>query len=275
MTVLVTGARGRVGRAVIDTLRADGEDVRATSNDPAAADLPVPTVAADLADPSTLGPALDGVDQVFLYANAQGAAGVAAALRDAGVAHVVVLSSISAVEAPDGAIGREHRAVEEAVRASGVPATLLQPEAFATNTLSWAPGVREHGRVETPLADAHTRPIHERDIADVAVDALRGGPSRGRAVMLTGPESLTFSDQVAVLGRELGRDVELVELTVEGYREQMAASGAPSFVADTLVAMWSRTVGTPLPVHPASEVLGRPARSYAEWVRDHRAAFTS
>lgn len=275
MTVLVTGARGRVGRAVVDALLAAGDvDVRATSRDPARLDLPVPVAAADLADPASLHPALEGVDQVFLYADAQGAPGVVEVLREAGIAHVVVLSSISVVDAPEGGIGREHRVVEDAVLASGVPTTLLRPEAFATNTLDWGPDVRRRGVVETPHAGAHTRPIHERDIADVAVDALRGGSARGRAITLTGPDSLTFADQVRAIAAEIGRDVTLVELDEEQFRERLAAEGTPGFVADTLLPMWAATVGVPQPVHPVSEVLAQRARTYAEWVRDHREAFS-
>src|SRR5438105_4082905 len=98
--ILVTGARGHVARAVIDQLLTAGVSVRAASRDPKSANLPpqVEVVQADLAEPSTLGPALDGVAQIFLYANPTGIAGVLDAARAAGVEQVVLLSSSSVVE---------------------------------------------------------------------------------------------------------------------------------------------------------------------------------
>jgi uncharacterized protein YbjT (DUF2867 family) len=117
-------------------------------------------------------------------------------------------------------------------------------------------------------------PIHEADIADVTVAALTGAHGvRGTAPSLSGPESLSFRDQVAVIAAEAGRDVEVAEISPEVFRERTAGGHAPSWVADTLLRLWAAADGKPQPVDDVAPLLGRPGRTFAEWVRDHRDAF--
>ncbi|GAA4765131.1 NAD(P)H-binding protein [Actinomycetospora chibensis] len=274
--ILVTGARGHVGRAVLDGLLAAGvpaDRLRASGRDPSVLGVPagIITVAADLADPSTLPAAFDGVEQAFLYASGDGSL-VAEAARAAGVAHVVLLSSLSVLDDdPEDRIGAMHRGAEAPWHDAGVTATFLRPGAFATNTLDWADGVRA-GLVELPCPDSHVTPIHEADIADVAVAALTGGAVRGTAPSLTGPESLSFREQVGVIAAEVGREVEVAGLSADDYRERMGRF-APPWVADTLLRLWSASDGRPQPVDDVAPLLGAPGRSFATWVRDHLDAF--
>jgi uncharacterized protein YbjT (DUF2867 family) len=96
----------------------------------------------------------------------------------------VLLSSASALDDdPADLIGAMHRRAEDPLREADLAATLLRPGAFAGNTLDWAGGVRA-GRVELPYPDIHVTPIHEDDIADVAVAALTGGDVRSGAPKL-------------------------------------------------------------------------------------------
>lgn len=279
MTVLVTGARGRVGRAVLDGLLAAGlpaGELRASGRDASLLDLPagVAAVSADLGDPAGLAAALEGVDQAFLYATAGDPALLADALDAAGTVHAVLLSSAS-VHLDDAAsdpIAAHHLGAERALAAARADVTALRPGAFASNALAWASGVRTAGRVELARPGAHTTPIHERDIADAAVAALTTGVGRGAPVELSGPESLTFSDQVAILAAELGRPLELVELTDEQARAAMSAH-VPTEVVDALLRLWAASDGVPEPVHDVVAVTGRPGRSFATWAHDHRTAF--
>jgi uncharacterized protein YbjT (DUF2867 family) len=274
--ILVTGARGRVGRAVLDALLAAGvpaDRLRASGRDASTLDAPagVATVGADLADPSTLPAAFEGVEQAFLYASGDGST-VADAARAAGVGHLVLLSSLSTLDDdPEDRIGAMHRAAEAPWHGADLDATFLRPGAFATNTLDWADGVRA-GLVELPYPDSHVTPIHEADIADVAVAALTGGDVRGTAPSLTGPESLSFREQVGVIAAEVGREVEVRALSEDEYRERMGRF-APPWVADTLLRLWAASDGKPQPVDDVAPLLGRPGRTFAQWARDHRDAF--
>ena len=130
MTVLVTGARGDVGAAVLAGLLAAGEPVRASSRAPRPGEFPagVEVARADLADPASWPAALAGVRKVFLYAHPEGAAEFAAAARKAGVEHVVLLSS-STVLYPDAAaspIALRHLAAERALDEAGLDRTFVR-----------------------------------------------------------------------------------------------------------------------------------------------------
>ena len=167
MTVLVTGARGAIARNVINQLLDAGVTVRAASRVPGATDLPegVEPVRVDFTAPETLAPALEGVEKVFLYAAHEGIEAFTAAAQEAGVKHVVLLSSAASAD-PENQIGRMHYVVEQALEASGIPWTFVRPAMFATNSLWWAESIRKEGVVRLPYPDAPVNPIHERDIAE-------------------------------------------------------------------------------------------------------------
>ncbi len=269
-SVLVTGARGAVGSGVVAGLRAAGVPVRAAGRDPDRLDLPddVERVRLDLADPSSFGPALDGVRAVFCYVTGELDAFASAAAR-AGVEHATLLSSESVIIEPDpvpGGIAAHHADAETALRGAGLPTTALRPGAFDRNTYQWWSGIRA-GVVELPYPHAASAPIDERDIADVAVAALLGGPA-DESPHLTGPESLTFAEQVGIVAAHLGRPIEVREADPSTVRGQMLAR-MPEGVVDSLFRYWAHTLDGPAPVTgEVADRTGHPARTYASWVAD-------
>ncbi|MER7705226.1 NAD(P)H-binding protein [Kitasatospora sp. NPDC097605] len=279
--ILVTGATGQVGAEVLAQLLAAGADVRAGARTPAkpAPPTPVESAVLDLTDPATYGPALAGVEKVFLYAVPQGTAGFLAAAKEAGVRHVVVLSSQTVVDAfpVQKPIVEMHRAVEDAVLASGIPYTFLRPHNFATNILMWGwpESIRAEGRIRFPYPESHSDAIHEKDIAAVAVAALTGTGHEGRAYFLSGPVSITQREQLAALSEALGRPLVFEELTDAEAREALAPI-VPVWVMDAVVGYWAGSDGVPTEVSDTVErITGRPARTFAEWARDHAADFTA
>lgn len=275
MTILVTGARGHVGRAVLDALVDAGQDVRASSRDAATLDVPTAKVSADLEDPSTLDPALEGVDAVFLYTRPQGIEGFVKAAEAAGVRHVVLLSSSATLE-PQSAqsrIARLHRAAEQALIAAPFASTALNPGAFATNVLGWRADIAE-GVVRTPYPDARIGAIHERDIGDVAARILVDRSHAGQALALTGPAPISFRRQAEVLADVLGRPLRVEELTPEQAAERMAALGWPPEVPPDVLGAWERTTREPsLVTDVVREVTGNAPRTFRQWAEDHRADF--
>jgi uncharacterized protein YbjT (DUF2867 family) len=277
MTILVTGARGEVGRAVLTGLLDAGvpaTQLRASGRDPRRLDVPagVTPVAADLGDQASLTAALDGVDQLFLYAPHGDTAPMAAALREAAPEHVVLLSAAAIDEPRGGALATIHLAFEEAVTATGVTATALRPGTFTSNALDWAGEIRGTGTVSLPYPDSHFAPIHPADIADVAVAVLTDKAQRGAPILLTGPESLTIRDEIGVLARELGRDIRLAELTPEQARARMI-NHMPAAIADTLLGLAAAANGVPRRIHDVEPITGRPGRTFAQWVHENRDAF--
>jgi uncharacterized protein YbjT (DUF2867 family) len=268
--ILVTGARGAVGSGVVAGLRAAGVPVRAAGRDPEKLDLPddVARVRLDLADPSSFVAALDGVRAVFSYVTGDLEAFGSAAAR-AGVEHAVLLSSESVLMEPEpvpGGIAAHHADAETALRGAGLPTTALRPGAFDGNTYQWWSGIRA-GLVELPYPHASSAPIDERDIADVAVAALLGAPA-DESPHLTGPESLTFAEQVGIVAAHLDRSIEVRELGPETARQQMLAR-MPEGVVDSLFRYWAHTLDGPASVtREVADRTGHPARTYASWVAD-------
>jgi uncharacterized protein YbjT (DUF2867 family) len=275
--ILVTGATGTVGRDVVRQLLEAHAEVRPVSRSPERASLPgAPrAVRGDLAEPESLRPALGDVDRVFLFPAAAPLDPFLDLARDAGVHHVVLLSSSAAADGESNAIARSHRMHERAVAASGLSWTYIRPGAFMANDLMWAPAVRGDGVVRAPYAQAATTPIDERDIAAVAVRALLDEDRHAHhAYQLTGPESLTVPDRVEILGKVLGRSLRFEELDPAQARELMVAR-MPAPVADAVLGMMARA-GSNAPVSPSvQQVTGRPPHTYADWVARNAAAWGS
>lgn len=276
MSVLVTGARGHVGRAVLDALVAAGQDVRAASRDATTLDVPAAKVSADLEDPSTLDAALDGVDAVFLYTRPSGIEGFVKAAEAAGVRHVVLLSSAATLE-PQSAqsrIARLHRAVEEALAAAPFASTVLNPGAFATNVLGWRAEIVS-GTIRIAYPDSRVGAIHERDIGDVAARILIDRSHGGQALALTGPAPISFREQAQVLAEVLGRPVGVEEESPERSAEKMVALGWPPEVPPEILRAWERTTREPsLVTDVVREVTGNAPRTFRQWAEEHRADFS-
>ncbi|WP_432114882.1 NAD(P)H-binding protein [Streptomyces sp. S1] len=281
MTVLVTGGRGRVASALLDLLAAAGIEARAGSRNPADLSPPpgVRTVHCDLTAPATFDTALHGVDSVFLYAEAAHADTFAERARATGVEHVVLLSS-SSVLAPDAdrnAVAARHLAAERALAAAAdsgaFEATHLQPGAFATNALAWARPLKTGGGPTLPYPHAHSDPIHERDLAEAALAVLTEPRLRGSSYWLTGPASLDFTEQLAILAQVTGRPAPHTAVTPEEWKESVAAF-MPEPVADGLLSHWAAHDGRPAPLTgTVEELTGHPPRTFATWATDHAEAF--
>lgn len=279
MIVLVTGATGNVGRNVVDLLLAEGVDVRATSRNPASLPAGVDAYAADLTEPDSFETALNGVDKVFLFPSPQGVHGFVAAAKAAGVRHIVLLSSIAVQETDtSNPIAQMHVTVEKAVEQSGIAWTFVRPGAFATNTLRWAPAIKDNGGVRLPYAQGHVSPIHEGDIASVAVAALLNDGHEGQAYALSGAESVSQARQVELIGQAVGKPLWVEDLIGDEARAELqtwfGTYGTPELV-ETMLGYFKSQVGRPAEVLDTVErVTGKPARTFAQWAVDHKADFS-
>ncbi|GAB3814323.1 SDR family oxidoreductase [Micromonospora zhanjiangensis] len=282
MTILITGARGAVGSSVLHGLRAAGHPLRASSRRPEQLRLPVgvrstdvEVVPLDLARPATFAAALRGVEQVFLYAEPGGIDELVRAAEAAGVRHVVLLSSSAALspDAEDDPLGRHHLLVERALTWSNLDTTILRPGAFAGNAYGWSQAIRRGDPVDLAYPEALLAPIHEDDIADVAVTALTGNAAvRGRAVTLTGPHGLTLREQVGEIAVRLGRDVPVRRPTRAAAEEQLGRF-MPADVAASLLDHQAGTVGIRPEISTAERITGKPGRTFGQWVDEHLDAF--
>jgi uncharacterized protein YbjT (DUF2867 family) len=264
VTTLVTGATGNTGRHVVAELVRRGERVRALTRDPAAAagrfPAEVELVAGTHTAPKSLDAALDGVSRLHITVTA-GLAEVGPELVrravDAGVRRITVVWG--------GWVGP----VEEAVANSGVEWTRLEPQEFMCNTLNWAESIRAEGIVREPY-DFPSALVHEADIAAVAAVALLDDGHAGRAYNLTGPESPTPRERIAILSEAIGRDVAFVRITHEQALDRLMATGVPRADAEYVIGWYAApNDASTTVVDTVEQVTGHPARTFTQWTTEH------
>ncbi len=277
MTVLVTNANGKVGQEVVRALLAKGVPVRvgARTPDKAAAQFPgADVVPFDYGNRATVDAALAGMTAVFSAAPYEllplAETDLIARAKAAGVRRFVKMSALGVEIDP----ASPHMIAETALRMSGLGWTIIRPTFFMQNYALMSAGtIRDQGRIYEPAGDGRSAFVDTRDIADVAVAVLTDAAHEGRIYALTGPESLTRAEVAAKIAAASGRPVAYVPVDDAALRAAMA--GAPA----TLVTLMSMLFAAVRAGHTAAihdgvpTVLGRPARSFDAFARDHAAVW--
>lgn len=275
--IVITGATGTVGRPLLETLSARNVELTAVARNPRG--LPARTVAADLADPTTLRPALDGADTLFLLlagdllVDAGDPRTLVETVVSAGVRRVVLLSSQAARTRPTAPSHARLRAYEDALRAAACEWTLLRPGGFASNSFAWAESVRAARTVAAPFADVALPVIDPADITAVAATVLTGENHEGQAYELTGPAPITPREQAEALSVALGEPVRFTELSRVEAKAAMLAFLPEPVAEGTLAILGDPTSEEQHVSGDVERLLGRPPRSYADWAAEHIAAF--
>jgi nucleoside-diphosphate-sugar epimerase len=158
---------------------------------------------------------------------------------------------------------------------SGVQWTRLEPQEFMSNTLTWIDSIRNEGVVREPY-DFPSALVHEADIGEVTAVALLEDGHAGRAYNLTGPQSLTPRERIAVLSRAIGREVTFVTITHEHAVDRLMATGASRADAEYVIGWYAApTEESTSVVDTVEQVTGRPARTFEQWVAEHAERFRS
>jgi uncharacterized protein YbjT (DUF2867 family) len=246
-----------------------GEHVRAlVRSEDRAAVVPAGAepVVGDLNRPETL--PLERVTGVFLLSGYRDLPVALSEMRRAGVQRVVLLSS-SAVPGGDmtNAVARYHIESEAAVRESGLAWTMLQPNSFMTNTLQWVPQLEAGDVVRAPFAGVRVATIDPADIGAVAARALTTSDHEGRSYRLSGPESLLPADRLAVLARVLDRPLRFEAQSDDEARAEMSAAMPAEYVDAFMRFFVDGTLDESEVLPTVESVLGRPPRSFEDWVR--------
>ncbi|MFD3555354.1 SDR family oxidoreductase [Streptomyces goshikiensis] len=277
--IVVTGATGNVGRPLTRALAEAGEQVTAVSRHRAEVPAGVRHLTADLAEPAGLAPALAEAKALFLLLSgslhAPGArpADVIDLAAASGVRRVVLLSSQGVETRPLGPSRVAMRAVEDALRDSGMDWAVLRPGGFASNAFAWAESVRTRGTVDAPFGDVGVPVVDPADIAEVAAACLLEDRHTGGVYVLTGPEVITPRQQAEAIAAALGSPVRFHELTRDEARAQMTRF-VPVELADDTLDIISAPIPAELRISPDVErVLGRVPHSFSDWVARNVAAF--
>jgi uncharacterized protein YbjT (DUF2867 family) len=281
MTVLVTGATGNVGSAVVRELRERGVPVRAFVRDPARVAGGVEVAVGDFDDPGSIRAAMEGVGRVFLSSadgprKAEHEAAVIDAAAAAGARLIVKASTIGAAAgSPLKPFDWNGRA-EDHLRRSGVPWVIVQSAFYMTNLLAAAEPVRA-GMLPAPAGSGRIAMIDPRDVAAVAAATLSTDGRAERTYRLTGPKAIGYERVAEELSRATGTDVRYVDVPPEAAHEELAAAGMPDWLVSHLDGVFGlirsgaleETTGT------VRAVTGREPRSFAEFARDHARLFSA
>ncbi|MFG2291028.1 SDR family oxidoreductase [Streptomyces sp. NPDC048595] len=279
--ILVTGASGNVGTALLARLHADGVAARAAYRDPRTTAQVIEAggaaVTLDLAMPETIRPALDGIEAVFLLGATSPAQtthelNMLEAAREVGVRMV----KLSVWRADEGlsAIARLHQPVEQSLVTSGLPWTILRPNFYLQNFLRQR-SIREAGEFSLPSITAPISFIDVGDIASVAARVLTTDGHDGRIYDLTGPKALTYAEAAEEFSDVLGKPVRYVGLPDDAARAAMLSRGLSEFSADALigVARAYRDGGAETVTSTVADLTGRAATGFADFVRRNRDVF--
>jgi len=279
--ILVIGATGTIGSEVASQLTATGAQVRALVRNPGVAHVPpgIEIFQGDLTIPQTLDPCLSGIDAVFLVWIAPRPSFAPAWDRIAKRARRIVFLS-APIKTPHPFFQQPNPVrdtaveIECAIESSGLEWTFLRPGMFAANArVWWASAIRAGKHVRWPYLDVPTAPIHQYDVARIAVKALCEDGHHKAEYVLTGPGSLTQREQIETIARVIGRPVGIEEIARDDARRELGELLNP-VAAGFLINAWSAAEG--LPAHLTSTVrdlTGKPARTFSEWVANHVSDF--
>jgi len=288
MTILVTGATGRVGRHVVEQLVKRGAKVRVLSRDPAKAEFPagVEVVKGDLLDLDSLRAAFSGIKTLFLLNAVTGDEFTQALItlniaRESGVDRVVYLSVIHA----DRFVNVPHFAVkfgaERMLAQMGFGATILRPSYFIDNDLTIKDVIVNHGVYPMPIGSKGIAMVDARDIGEVAaIELIRREQAPGKlpseTINLVGPDTLTGSAIATIWSEVLGRPIAYGGDDPAAF-EQNLASFMPKWMAYEMRLMAERFVSDGMTpgngdVTRLTKMLGRPLHAYRDFAAEIAAA---
>src|SRR5262245_19910637 len=282
--ILVTGATGNNGQELVRQLTAMGQPVRAFVRNPAeAARLKSPNIelaVGDFDQPETLDAALQGVEKAFLLTpvaerSVHWQTAFIETARRAGVKHVVKFSGIGADSRNAPELLRLHGETDDGLRCSGVPFTILQPNSFHQTILSSVHTIRTQSSFYLPLKNAAQRTVDTPGIGAVAAKVFTAAGHEGKTYVITGPEALTFHQVAEKLSSVLGRNIQYVDVPLSTAADGMRKSGMPEWdiraLTELLSYFASGAAATATDTIP--RLLGRPAISFEQFVKDQRTAF--
>ncbi|WP_224247788.1 SDR family oxidoreductase [Hyalangium gracile] len=278
--ILVTGGTGTIGSSTVKALQAKGARFKVGARSPdKLKGQGVETVLFDWDKPETFGPALQGVEKVFLLTpvsdkQTQYTQALVDAAKKAGVKHIVKLSVMGADAEPGISLGRLHRSSEKAIKDSGIAWTMLRPTYFMENFFNfYGADPKKDSTVYTTHGNGKAVWVDGRDVGEVAAAVLTGKGHEGKAYELTGPEALDSAEALTILGEALGRKYTHVPVPEEAGRKAMKDQHMPDWIVDGLseLAALIRNGWAATPATGVKDVLGRPPRTFKEYAKDYAA----
>ncbi|MCC5905069.1 MAG: NAD(P)H-binding protein [Balneolaceae bacterium] len=269
---LVTGATGQIGGHIVTDLLKKGRRVGALTRNPEKVNFPeeVDVVSGDLNKPETVASAFEGVTGVhFITINGEGFGPLESApelvrlAEEAGVKRVTVLWN--GVPGP----------VEDAVKASRLEWTILQPQEFMSNAIEWKDSIRKENVAIEAFGHRRTAYIHPADIASVAVAALTQKSHAGKELVLTGPEVLSPAKAVQIIAGVTGKQIRFEERSEAEERRRMKEEhGLEQEMIDYVISWTKNPPPEAYTISPVvEEVTGHLPRTFRQWAEENADEF--
>lgn len=280
MTILVTAAGGQLGHLAIEALLARGASpeslvagARTVSKAADLADRGVRVVPLDYGVPESIDAALEGVDAVLLVSGSDpgdrltGHLTVIDAAQRAGIAKLVY-TSLAHADTSELVLAPDHKATEEAIAASGIPAVILRNNWYMENYAGDLAGAAQTGVFSAAVGDAAVAAAARADYAEAAAAVLLEDGHLGRTYELAGPRA-TYADIASAMGEVLGREVVYTPATPDELAQRLASFGLDEGTVGFVVALDGGIAAGALdtPSSDLTDLIGRPATSWVEALR--------
>jgi len=279
MTILVLGATGNTGSAIVKQLKERQADfsIMTTENGKAAhLELQENQIrCGDFNSIPSLVSAFEGVSKIYLLmpinANVvEWTKNVISAAKEAGVPHIVKQSGLKAsLNATSEAI-RDHASTDELIKTSGLDYTLIQPNAFFQNFYGNLPTINSEGNFYSSLGDTALSLVDINDVAAVAVAALTQQGHAGKTHLITGPEALTSYQQAELLTQASGKKITYVDIPEEMFVGALKGAGLGDWLSEKLGEMisWFTKGNYTQVTTTVEDVLGRKPRTFADFSQE-------
>ena len=277
--ILVTGATGNIGSAVVRLLSEKGADLVAGTNSQSIDG--VESVKIDYADAASLDTALRGISTLFMVLPnhpqmLEWGQNLLQAAKASGVEHIVRSSGSLADKDSSLKIEALLGASDQHLRTSGIDYTITAPSFFMQNFINFFATDYTTGAIYQPVGDEKIGWVDVRDIAAVNVEVLLNpGKFKGQELTITGGEALSYAEAIKIMNERLGKESEFVSIADEAAVDAMREAQFPEFVIDVMMSLnHSIRQGNAAEVtNTVEEVSGTPPISFKQFVDDHRGAW--
>jgi NAD(P)H dehydrogenase (quinone) len=288
-TLLVTGAAGQLGRLALDHLATlhRGPIIAGTRDPAKLADLAARGIEVrrlDFDDAASLAEGFRGIDRALIVSTdalgqpgrrlAQHRAAVEAAAK-AGVKRLVYTSMPNPEPGSPIPFAPDHHGTEEAIRATGLPHTILRVSWYQENLLASLGGILASGTWASAAGEGRVAHVARADAARAAAAALAAPTPAHGTVDVTGPRGWTVAEVAALIGQVFGRPIQVVPVDDAALAEGLASHGLPSFLVPVLVSFDrnTREGRMPAPTDTVAWLIGAEPRRLEDFLEAQKAAF--
>ena len=285
MKILVIGGTGTVGSQLVKTLLARKADVRVMSRSPEKIKrLPagVEGVVGDLDVKSTLPNAFKGIDRVFLLTplsqtETQEGLNAVEAAKAAGVKRIVYMTVHLLEQIPEAPHFTAKIPIENAIKASGIPYTLIRPNNFYQNENWFQQAVMEYGIYPQPIGSKGLSRVDVRDIAEASANALLNDGFTGKTFSLVGPDVLTSESTARILTKHFGKEIKYGGDDLDAWSEQ-AKKMLPGWMVDDFRVMYlsfqtKGFIASPADLAETERIVGKKPRTYDAYAAELASAW--